>query len=272
MSDTLKLPRILCLHGVGSNGDVLFLQTRMLREQLSSSFRFVFANGPFFCDAGPGVLPVYEGADPFRRWLRWSPKHRILKPRFHIEALRRCLEDAMLEDNQAGATGPWVGFLGFSQGARLGASLLYESQRRQAVRSSGGSIHGYEGDDVETTLWSQDWRFGVFFSGPAPLVALSPGLEDLPLQSPTELDLAHLELDKFDPTGKVLIERPTLHVIGVQDEWAPRQWRLYEKYCSEDTKGILEWEGDHRIPIQPQEINQIAERMLEMASKTADLK
>lgn len=109
----------------------------------------------------------------------------------------------MTEDDEAGTTGPWIVFLGFSQGARLSASLLYETQRRQSLRDAGESVRGYEGEDDETRLWSQYWKFAVFFSGPAPLVALSPGLEDILLQSPTELDVSCKEPDKLDPTGKV---------------------------------------------------------------------
>ena len=278
---SLNLPRILCLHGmqriisalryfksvlidrvlsgVGSNADILLLQTRVLRDQLSSSFRFVFANGPFFCEPGPGVLPAYGGAEPFRRWLRWSSSHRVLKPKHHIEAIRRCLEDAMAEDDELGADGKWVGLLGFSQGARLSASLLFESQRRHAILASGGTVQGYEGTGVETQLWRQDWQFGILFSGPAPLVALSPDVGDLPLQSSTELDLSFKELDTFDPTGKVSVNQPTLHVIGVEDEWTPSQRRLYDAYCPDESKTLLEWQGDHRIPIQPSETKQICD-------------
>ncbi|ORY03828.1 serine hydrolase FSH [Clohesyomyces aquaticus] len=273
MSDTsLKLPRILCLHGklgVGSNADVLFLQTRTLRSQLDTTFRFVFANGPFFCEPGPGMLPAYGGAEPFRRWLRWSSKHRVLKPKSHLEALRKCIEDAMDDDDQAGATGAWVGLLGFSQGARLAASILFESQRREIVKQNGGTTMGYEGENVKTKLWSQKWQFAVLFSGPSPLVAMSPGLGDLPLQSPEELDLTTEELDKFDPTGKICIERPTLHVIGRGDEWAPSQRRLYDKYCSEASRNLVEWDGEHRIPIEPSLTKNICEMILGIAGKTA---
>lgn len=256
--------------GVGSNADVLFLQTRALRDKLSSSFRFVFASGPFFCEAGPGMLPVYGGAEPFRRWLRWSASHRVLKPQFHIETIRRCLEDAMTEDD--GATGPWIGFLGFSQGAQLSASLLYETQRRQSLRDADESVRGYEGENVETKLWSQDWKFAVLFSGPAPLIALSPGLEDIPLQSPTELDVSYKEPDRLDSTGKVFIDRPTLHVIGLQDEWVSSQRTLCYKYCLEASRTLIEWDGDHRIPIEPQQVELIAQHTIAMAGLKTETK
>lgn len=252
--------------GVGSNADVLFLQTRALREKLASSFRFVFANGPFFCEPGPGMLPVYEGAGPFRRWFRWFNSHRTLKPKYHIEAIRRCLEDAIADDNESGACGPWVGILGFSQGARLAASMLFESQRRQTLRENGETPEGYEGP-LDFTIWDRDWNFAIFISGPAPLIALSPNVGDLPLQGPTELILCQEELEKQDIKGKCSIKRPTLHVIGVHDEWAPSQKILYDAYCSEESKNIFEWEGDHRVPFHSPEVDQICELVLSMTSK-----
>ncbi|CAG7997511.1 unnamed protein product [Penicillium salamii] len=273
MAETDNLPRILCLHGVGSNADILLLQTRALREKLSSSFRFVFANGPFFSEAGPGVLPAYAGADPYRRWLRWIESHRVLKPKFQVEAIRRCLEDAMAQDDESGGCGPWIGLLGFSQGARLSASILFECQRRQEAKENGVPITGYEGSS-KSTLWSQDWQFAALFAAPAPLVALSPETGNLPLQSPTELgasledlEKALKDMEKVNPYGELSIERPTLHVIGVEDEWAPSQRKLYDTYCSADARFLLEWEGDHRIPIQTSENDQICARILEMAGK-----
>ncbi|CAI7588175.1 unnamed protein product [Penicillium bialowiezense] len=268
MADTAQLPRILCLHGVGSNADILLLQIRALREKLRSSFRFVFANGPFFSEAGPGVLPTYADADPYRRWLRWTDSHRALKPKFHVEAIRRCLEDAMAQDDETGGSGPWIGLLGFSQGARLSASILFESQRRQAAQEKGEILKGYEGDSV-SALWSQDWQFAVLFAAPAPLVALSPEIGDLPLQNPTELGISLEDLEKISPTGVLSIERPTLHVIGIHDEWAASQKKLYDTYCSAKKKSLLQWDGDHRIPIQASDIDKICARILEMAGKEA---
>ncbi|CAG7938822.1 unnamed protein product [Penicillium olsonii] len=268
MADTVNLPRILCLHGVGSNADILLLQTRALREKLSSSFRFVFADGPFFSEAGPGVLPAYADADPYRRWLRWIDSHRVMKPKNHVESVRRCLEDAMVHDDESGGCGPWVGLLGFSQGARLSASILYECQRRREAIEKGEPLQGYEGNS-SSILWSQNWQFAALFAAPAPLVALSPVIGDLPLQEPSQLGASLEDLERVNPPGKLFIERPTLHVIGVDDEWAPSQRKLYNAYCSPDAKFVLEWDGDHRIPIHAAETDEICARILEMAAMKA---
>src|SRR5690349_18966549 len=72
---SLHLPRILCLHGGGSNATVFRTQCRILIAGLKSHFRLVFADAPFISQAGPCVLSVYADCAPFRRWLRWTPDH-----------------------------------------------------------------------------------------------------------------------------------------------------------------------------------------------------
>ncbi|ENH98547.1 hypothetical protein COCC4DRAFT_155492 [Bipolaris maydis ATCC 48331] len=255
--------------GLGSNGDILFIQTRALRDQLSSSFRFVYSNGPFFSDPGPGVLPVYKDAGPFRSWLRRPLQNRAQEPRLHMEAIRKCLEGTMKEDEQSGASGQWVGLMGFSQGARLAASVLFESQRRQNIQEKGGIVRGYEGDNIETKLWDQRWQFAVLFSGPAPLIAFCPENDHLSSQSTAEHDPMYRALDNVNCSGELHITKPTLHVIGVKDEWAPSQRELYEKYCSKESSTLVEWEGAHRIPIESSIVKDLCARILVM-SKQAD--
>ena len=60
---TLHHPRILCLHGGGVNRDVFRAQARSLIKALPS-FRLVFADGPFYCAPGPGIVPVGWRSEP----------------------------------------------------------------------------------------------------------------------------------------------------------------------------------------------------------------
>lgn len=69
----LHLPRILCLHGGGSNARIFRAQCRAPRAELSHHFRFVFADAPFSSEPGPDVTSVYKNFGPYRRWLRSSP-------------------------------------------------------------------------------------------------------------------------------------------------------------------------------------------------------
>jgi hypothetical protein len=50
---TLYLPRILCLHGGGTNAKIFRAQCRVLRAELGSKFRLCFAEAPFSSQPGP---------------------------------------------------------------------------------------------------------------------------------------------------------------------------------------------------------------------------
>jgi len=46
--------RILCLHGVGSSGKILESQLQPFMQAVDPSYEFVFVDGPFLCERGPG--------------------------------------------------------------------------------------------------------------------------------------------------------------------------------------------------------------------------
>ncbi|KAK7729434.1 hypothetical protein SLS57_001919 [Botryosphaeria dothidea] len=231
---------------------------------LSSSFRLVFADAPFFCDAGPGILPVYADMGPYRRWLRWLPHHAEVDAPTAAEEIRYQLESAMEDDDRAGATGEWVGFMGFSQGAKVSASLLFEAQRRRHAKSQGQAIKGYEGVDKATTLWDQDWSFAVLMAGRSPLVAMSPDAEDYPFQTCGEADSG---ANRGPVGGDALLDVPTLHVHGLKDQGLHLHRDLYQKYCSEEPKELLEWDGDHRVPVKTSDTQRFVDKMLLVARK-----
>ncbi|CAD0022466.1 unnamed protein product [Aureobasidium pullulans] len=89
------------------------------------TFRLIFADGPSTAPPGPGIVPVYEDYGPFRRWLRWLPEHADIDDEAAIEEVMYAIETCKRGDP---GTGPWVGLMGFSQGAKLAASLLYDQQ------------------------------------------------------------------------------------------------------------------------------------------------
>ncbi|TKA74663.1 hypothetical protein B0A49_05657, partial [Cryomyces minteri] len=149
----LSLPRILCLHGGGVTGDVFKAQARALIKALPT-FRLIFADGPFYCDPGPGIVPVYEDWGPFRRWLRWLPEHQEIDDDSAIEEVQYAIKTCKDADH---GKGPWVGLLGFSQGAKLAASLLYEQQIQMEKLGKADT----------------DYKFAVLLAGRSPLVSFS---------------------------------------------------------------------------------------------------
>ncbi|KZL83287.1 oxidoreductase [Colletotrichum incanum] len=120
-------PKILCLHGGGSSGTIFQIQLIRLSRVLEPRFEFVFLDGPIETEPGPGVLPVFEGCGPYYRWVSDDPSSPA-------EELQQQKETAMeLLKMYVQQTGPYVGVMGFSQGARAAASLLLEQQRQPFV-------------------------------------------------------------------------------------------------------------------------------------------
>jgi predicted esterase len=116
---TSKLPKILCLHGSGTNGGIFRIQAIRLTRLLSSHFQFVYAEGFMDSKAGPGVEPFFEGMGPYKRWLvdvdgpeerPWSDLDKLI--------------------SQFNREGPFVGILGFSQGAKAATHLLRWLEQR----------------------------------------------------------------------------------------------------------------------------------------------
>lgn len=221
-------PRILCLHGGGVNSEVFATQCRALMSYLPE-FRLVFADAPFTSEAGPGILPTFKDFGPFRRWLRWKSSQPEVSDDEAAATLVKAIEDCKDADS---GSGKWLGILGFSQGAKIAGSLLYNQQR------------GGEGD----------YKFGVLMAGRSPFVNLGrePHLSLIGAgtvsRSATELPL---------PEKKLQI--PTVHVLGLRDVDVEWHRSMAHGYC-EDPR-IVEWDGGHRIPIKPDDVQAVTQEI-----------
>ena len=256
---TLHLPRILCLHGGGVNAEAFQLQSRSLIAALKPHFRLVFADGPFLCDAGPGILPVYADFAPFRRWLRWLPEHSAVDAEAAVDEIKYQLRAAERQDDRLGADGEWVALLGFSQGAKVAASLLFEQQAK-AEREDEGAAGQY--------------RFAVLLAGRAPLVAMSEETRrrSRALVSAAEISEGAERSEGLDGDDKSHVLRlPTVHVHGLQDQGLHLHRQLLERYCDPATATVVEWDGNHRMPIKSADVKKVTEAILDVAMKTGVL-
>ena len=217
--DTLHLPRILCLHGGGVNADVFRAQARALIRHLPD-FRLVFADGPFFCDAGPGIVPVYEDCGPFRRWLRWLPDHPEVDDDTAIEEIMYSINSCKKDDE---GTGAWVGIIGFSQGAKLAASLLYDQQIR------------FEKEGKADT----DYKFGVLLAGRGPLISFCDYSRNEACVRPGAMSEV---INYVNKSGHVL-RIPTLHVHGLADKGLHLHQLLLEQYMDPKMATLIQWDG-----------------------------
>ncbi|KAK4221344.1 putative serine hydrolase [Podospora fimiseda] len=121
MTVTAK-PKILLLHGSGTNPTIFQIQSRRLTTLLSPHFDLFFLPGPIECPPGPGVLPYFEGAGPYLKWIPDSPTQE--NELYFISGLPYLIKH--FEKN-----GPFVGVIGFSQGAKAGTYLVRHLEREE---------------------------------------------------------------------------------------------------------------------------------------------
>lgn len=254
---TTHLPRILCLHGGGTNAAIFRVQCRVLEKRLVRSFRLVYAQAPFAsAEPGPDVTSVYKDWGPFRTWLRghgtpgatWTSRDVAAE----IDAALAQAMAADDDDQGGGPTGEWVGLLGFSQGAAVAASLLY---RQQASGMAG-------------------FRFGVLFAGRGPLVWLMPdkgaqprGLVDASTPFP------HPAASRFTlgPHAESRLRVPTIHVHGLEDPGLDQHREMLREYCDPLAATVLEWHGSHRMPIRGRDVEMVVRQIQKVAWETGSV-
>lgn len=211
------------------------MQCRALCLHLKPYFRLVFAEAPFTSGAGPDVTSVYGGCGPFKRWLGWLPENEVIDARDEVIAIEGSIEKAMREDDAKGATGKWSGLLGFSQGAKIAGSLLL----RRQIREEGGR-------DLE----GQEWEFAVLMAGRPPLVSLER------------------EQDRWGSVDENdVLTLPTIHVHGLKDLGLDLHRELHKIWCEKGSAQLVEWDGNHRIPIKAGDVEAVVNPILALAKK-----
>ncbi|KAK4234804.1 hypothetical protein C8A03DRAFT_46927 [Achaetomium macrosporum] len=240
---SLHLPRILCLHGGGTNAAIFRIQCRVLQARLAPHFRLVFADAPFPSPPGPGVEPVFSECGPFRSWL---PKLGQTDPpdREGVRKIDECIAAAVRADDARGATGSLVGLLGFSQGAKVAASLLLREQQNQMIGDND------EGNASAATK-KGGYRFAVLLAGRGPLFAMGRDLESL---------------DLGDEGPRVRLQLPTIHVHGLRDSRLEMHRHLLREWCQPGTTRLVEWDGNHRVPIKSQDVSAVVAEVIQVAT------
>ncbi|KAL4945214.1 serine hydrolase FSH [Aspergillus oleicola] len=295
-SSNSHLPRILCLHGGGTNATIFSAQCRSLSSELQGQFRLIFANAPFYSGPGPDVESVYANWGPFRSWVR-PPKTatptstadaRVIKPvewtsaTLDINAVDTALENAIAEDDRQGGKGEVMGLLGFSQGARMAGCLLLrrqlqEQQKQKRQRKRNKDENGLDQDVIfepDGPLPGENengngYRFAVLIAGRGPLIDLDfaqrmrvhfhshvngngNGNGNLPPSFPLPQQL-HL---------------PTIHIHGMRDTNLALNRDLLYCDCVEDTARLIEWDGDHRVPIKTEDVAPVVNAICDVARET----
>lgn len=241
--EDLSLPRILCLHGGGVNSDIFRQQARALIKALPT-FRLVFADGPFFCDAGPGIVPVYADQGPFRRWLRWRAD---VDPNIDDESAATEIFYAIDSCKNADrGSGPWVGLLGFSQGGKVAASILFDQQCLHKLGCA-----------------TTEYKFVVLLAARSPLVSLRAETKNVALVNAGDVS----EGFHYEGQSEHVLAIPSIHIHGSQDPGMHLHKKMLEQYCDPDTSSLVQWDGDHRVPIKKVDVDKICAEIYRVARR-----
>jgi predicted esterase len=247
-----SLPRILCLHGGGTSAEIFQIQCRVIIKRLKGLFRLVFVDAPFTSRPHPAIVPYFGDDGTFYRWLRWNDDEPY--DSFAEAKILDCIETAMRTD---AGTGAWVGVMGFSQGAKMAASLLWSQEKLRGAAGEQGPF-----------------RFGVFMAGRAPVVVLDPEQKLPRTRYTAHIDELSTSFQDWAPNneGEHALATPTLHVHGLQDPGLDMHRALLKDYCKTGTTRLVEWDGGHRLPIQAADVEKVVVGILAMAAEAGVLK
>ncbi|MCJ1333128.1 hypothetical protein MMC10_009822 [Thelotrema lepadinum] len=244
---TLHLPRILCLHGGGTNSRIFRAQCRVLEKRLKPYFRLIYAQAPFHSKPGSDVVSVFQSWGPFYAWFDPAQTTESISTEVKL-----CLQKAIAKDDIMGATGELVGLMGFSQGAKVSGSLLQAQRRRKTER---------EADDLPM------WKFAILLAGRGPLVSVTKEVIEtakcdatgfMSRHTPTPLTRRHLNVQ-------------TLHVHGLRDSGLDLHRKfLHENFDQRHTR-LIEWDGEHRVPIKSKDVQVVMDEILAMARRSGIL-
>lgn len=237
---TLDLPRILCLHGGGTNSHIFRAQCRALVAHLKPFFRLVFAEAPFLSNPGPDVVSVYKEWGPFRSWIPMLQTTDTDDDDI-ARQVYQSLSIAMMQDDDAGATGSWVGLLGFSQGASLAVSLLLKQHLDETLSSGRRYINTNRNNRFRT-----NYKFAVLIAGRPPSTRLRLGVPET-----------------------VRLQVPTIHVHGLKDPHVELHKTLISQCNFGASYSVIEWDGGHRLPIKTSDVDMVTAEVLRVAVMTS---
>ncbi|KAJ5439247.1 uncharacterized protein N7458_010245 [Penicillium daleae] len=230
--------RFLCLHGRGTNSDILEAQLAPLRRRLAQH-TLEFFDAQNACAAAPGISGVYP--PPYLCWYKHGKPEEVSVA---LDDLRAVLEE----------DGPYDGLIGFSEGAALITSLLLCDE--------------HAGHRPRVQL-------AVLFNSVVPLIAdpiamhhASSPLGELVhehhnhylalLQTDGQVNGPLSQARGFSPVGPLRIAVSTVHIIGDQDPFAPSS-QLVVGMCRPERVQMLWHDGSHKLPQAGEVLDHCAE-------------
>ena len=173
-----------------------------------------------------------------------------------VTFVEKAVRDAIKDDDDMGGRGAWVAVLGFSQGAKFGASLLFDQQLRAELGMA------------RRNNWPE-FKFGVLLAGRDPLVSLTPELGTLPgMAEASSSSVVSPSEEQDSPPMERPLTVPTIHVHGLHDPGLELHRKLLRRCCDAKSVRLVQWEGEHRVPIKTDDVRVVVNAMLAIARET----
>lgn len=237
--------RILCLHGFTSNGSVHAHQARHITKALSSTFDFIFPDGPNQVDlstqmnlANPSTkawsdyVSAISTAGHRAWWFARGPEPTLGKPGglFGLERSMEHLGDLIRE------TGPIHAVWGFSQGACFAGMLTALLAEENADHPLRGYLPECQGP----------FAAGIFFSG------------------------FKARFEQYDQIYAPGIDIPTMHVMGELDDTVAVERSLTLAGVCQKAR-VLKHGGGHDLPKKNEDRESVVQFLLEHTQSSKGL-
>ncbi|KAE8150833.1 hypothetical protein BDV25DRAFT_171872 [Aspergillus avenaceus] len=261
--------RLLCLHGHGTNSEILETQLAQLRGYLPADWEFDFLDGEMESKPATGIEDIFPG--PYYSY------HGVPIPE-DVWRAYNFIMDVVQEE------GPFDGVIGFSQGAQMAATIIAHEAMinpqadvfKFAVFLSAimpfdmeaGSLKLTYDDDVDTLEaeyqgatnsqgsmthnhlnWLNDCRATSVIAEWQGRRSRLPGLG----RQSTDILL------RYHPSiHGIQINIPTVHVYGLEDQYLHHA-RGLAGICDPKVSQVVTHEGTHQIPRDGRNLMRIAE-------------
>ncbi|KAF7912790.1 uncharacterized protein EAF01_001811 [Botrytis porri] len=225
--------KVLCLHGIGTNAEVLEAQTAALRYELGNDYEYDFLEGGYPWPVAPEIGKIFGDQQIYRSYFDESG-----------DSLKDALDDL---DQYVTNNGPFHIVMGFSLGAAFAATLLLRDEMRRS-KSEANHYH---------ILAKAKPRFkcAIFICGTLPpdLDALEHG------------DIQALRAKDFHS----VITVPTVHLWSTRDVDHATQSKELVRMCEERSRVEILHAGGHSVPHQGDELKAVAAAVHEFINRNA---
>jgi pimeloyl-ACP methyl ester carboxylesterase len=225
----LAKPALLCLHGAGSSSSIFKFQLAKIRFALKHDFDFVFVEGPAPAPAGPGMLPTFASAGPFKRWFGLDISQRDAE----IDNIHHAVRGAIHDWSQVNSASRILGVIGFSQGALASTLLLWEQQMGHLP-------------------WLPEMHFAVLIC----------------CDFVDEMTVL-MKRDAQEKGVPPVLDLHTLHMHGLADPFLKRGRKMLSDHFDPGRTTLLDFDGGHHCPNQKKDVDEAARLIIDLAKRTS---